>query len=76
VPQFNFRSVGGKSAALCENIHSDDADIFVVTETWHQPNDNVIVNAITPVGYGCIHRARPIPRNTDTTTLYSKTMAA
>ena len=61
----NVRYAGGKSAAIVDNIKSLNSGILVLNETWHEPKDKAILNSITPAGYSCIDRARPVPRGVD-----------
>ena len=60
IMQQNLRSAANKTATVCESILSNDADFFVATETWHDPNDLAVMNAMCPQGYRFTEKARPI----------------
>jgi len=57
----NVRSACNKTAAICESISSSRTDILVITETWHEPGNTAILRGVTPPGYECVDRPRPIP---------------
>jgi len=69
----NVRLANCKSSAMCNTIQSHDADILVVTEAWHEPDDNSLINALPPDGYSSIHLTRPIKKKADTLSLSLKT---
>jgi len=62
----NVRSAGNKGAAICDSIVSGHVDILVVSETWHEPNDSALLQGITPSGFSCLDRPRPIPHSLST----------
>src|SRR6218665_1539779 len=56
---WNAHSINGKSAYVAHTLQECQLDIFTVTETWHQENDDVPVQRAAPPGYSIRDRPRP-----------------
>ena len=56
---FNARSVGNKSASVCDWIANNSFHLAAIVETWHDGNDSPSLVACTPPGYRYVERARP-----------------
>ena len=63
--QLNICSLRYKTASVLDVILTHQLDFLVLTETWHEPNDNVLRRA-TPPGFVCFGVARPIPSTVST----------
>ena len=50
----NARSVGNKTATLNRSIIDEQLDVFVITETWHERSESVVLKRVTPPGFQCI----------------------
>ena len=55
----NVRSLGNKSAQICELILDGDYSLFIAVETWHDSRDSPSIIASAPKGYSYVERARP-----------------
>ncbi|GFR92601.1 ATP-dependent DNA helicase [Elysia marginata] len=55
----NARSVCNKAALIFDYLTENDFDIFLITETWVQNNDEPILAQVVPEGYDylvqCLH---------------------
>ena len=59
---WNAHSVRNKTICIAEYVHEHDFDIMFITETWLNPQDDVIIGELTPRGSSFINS----PRNTST----------
>ena len=65
----NVQSIARKSALVCRTIDEVNADLMVLTETWHECSGAVSLQTAIPEGYKCIDAARPLPPGTDVNSL-------
>lgn len=56
----NVRSARNKSAAIGDFLSDGDYDFMALTETWHEPDDRVLLRSLAPDGYSSIGHARPV----------------
>ncbi len=49
---FNARSVNNKAVILSDIIVEKNLDILCLVETWHKQSDGLLLNELTPAGYG------------------------
>jgi len=65
----NAQSVASKSGLVCSAIDETNADLMILTETWHECSGAVSLKKAVPDGFKCIDAARPIPSGTDVNTV-------
>ena len=56
----NTFSARNRIAVLGQCIENEVLDVFVITETWHENSDDIMLKRITPEGFICIDAARPL----------------
>lgn len=54
----NARSIRNKSATLTDVLSSHNLDVFALTESWHELDDDLAVRMIRPAGYRSFDAAR------------------
>lgn len=54
----NARSIRNKSATLTDVLSSHNLDVFALTESWHERDDDLAVRMIRPAGYRSFDAAR------------------
>jgi len=66
----NACSLSSKAATLCRTVIDERLDVLVVTETWHEGPQSLLLKRATPPGYRCIddNPAQPSPPSSSKTT--------
>ena len=62
----NASSVANKAAIFCQSIADEHLDLLMISETWHECSESVVLKTVTPPGWQCIDATRPVSADTDT----------
>jgi len=61
----NARSIANKRAILSQAIVDNQLDVLVITESWNECSESVVLKTVTPPGYQCVDAARPLAADTN-----------
>ena len=65
----NAHSAARRPATICAAICDEKLDLLLLTETWHERSDSVVLKNVTPSGYKYLDAPRPLPPDTNFQTL-------
>ncbi len=69
---FNARSVNNKAVTLSDIIVEKNLDILCLVETWHKQSDGLLINELTPAGYGLFDLPQSSGRGGSIIVLYNQ----
>ncbi|XP_077778804.1 uncharacterized protein LOC144326222 [Podarcis muralis] len=58
----NARSIGNKTATMCDFFVSQGIDLACVSETWVREGEVISLHEITPPGFSVLHQLRTVGR--------------
>ena len=65
----NAHSVARRPATICAAVCDEKLDLLLLTETWHECSDSVVLKNVTPSGYKYLDAPHPLPSDTNFQTL-------